>query len=167
MYRQLFGLIIAALISAPVLAQDAETIAPPALQASGDNAVVYFYRSNMVGGAIKFWVFVDETPVGVLRGKQYVGAVVPAGESVVWARSGNLSATRIDLEAGATYYFRIGTRMGAIKARANLEGKEAEEAAADIEGLPFRQLTEEGRAQALEIAAEEFSEAVAEADQTG
>jgi len=164
MSKRLVALITACLISLSAVAQDAQTIDPPDLKPSGNDSVVYFYRSNMIGGAIKFWAFVDEIPIGMLRGRQYTGAAVPSGNHVIWARSGNVSAVRLELEPGQTYYFRIGTNLGAIKARADLEQKGEAEALSDIEDLPFRQLTQDGIDKATEIASEEYGEAIQEAE---
>lgn len=153
--------LLTGLIAIPALAQDTEVVEPPTFTPGNNEAVVYFVRPARVGGAINFFAFVDETPVGATRARDYVGAVVPAGQRVIWARSGNVSAIRYTLEPGKTYYFEQEVKMGAMRARVGLEPMDEEEFREVTAELDFKALTEEGRARAAEILAEDYQEAVA------
>jgi hypothetical protein len=148
------------LITVPALAQDTEVVEPPTFTPGNNEAVIYFVRPARVGGAINFFGFVDETPVGATRARDYTGAVVPAGERVIWARSGNVSAIRFTLEPGRTYYFEQEVKMGAMRARVSLEPMDEEEFREATADLDFKALTDEGRARAAEILAEDYQEAV-------
>lgn len=148
------------LMAVPALAQDTEVVDPPTLTPGANEAVVYFVRPARVGGAINFFAFVDETPVGATRARDYTGAVVPAGERVIWARSGNVSAIRFTLEPGRTYYFEQEVKMGAMRARVGLEPMDEEEFREVTAELDFKALTDEGRERAAEILAEDYQEAV-------
>jgi len=152
----------ASVLTAPIVwGQDAEVVEAPALTPGGDEAVVFFVRARRVGGAINFFAFVVVMPVGVTRARVYTGAVVPAGERVVWARSGNVSAVKLNLEAGKTYYFDQEVRMGGLRARVRLVQLSEEEGRSETEGLDFKQLTDEGRERAQEIIAADYAEALA------
>lgn len=148
------------LIAVPALAQDTEVVEPPKLAPGANEAVVYFVRPARVGGAINFFAFVDETPVGATRARDYTGAVVPAGERVIWARSGNVSAIRYTLEPGKTYYFEQEVKMGAMRARVSLEPMDEDDFREVTAELDFKALTDEGRARAAEILAADYQEAI-------
>ena len=158
--RVFTAVLLTSLIAVPALAQDTEVVEAPNLTPGGNEAVVYFVRPARVGGAINFFGFVDETPVGATRARDYTGAVVPAGERVIWARSGNVSAIRFTLEPGKTYYFEQEVKMGAMRARVAIEPMDEEEFREVTADLDFKALTEEGRARAAEILAEDYEEAI-------
>jgi len=154
------AVLLTGLIAVPALAQDTEVVEPPTFTPGNNEAVVYFVRPARVGGAINFFAFVDETPVGATRARDYTGAVVPAGERIIWARSGNVSAIRFTLEPGRTYYFEQEVKMGAMRARVSLEPMDEDDFRETTAELDFKSLTDEGRARAAEILATDFQEAV-------
>jgi hypothetical protein len=159
--RSITAVLLTVLFAIPALAQDTEVVEPPAFTPGANEAVVYFVRPARVGGAINFFGFVDETPVGATRARDYTGAVVPAGERVIWARSGNVSAIRYTLEPGRTYYFEQEVKMGAMRARVSLEPMDEDDFREETADLDFKALTEEGRARAAEILADDYQEAIA------
>ena len=128
-------------------------------------AAVYFVRPAMMGMAINFWAFVDETPVGVTKGHTYVWATVPAGEHLIWSSSGNESAIKMNLEAGKSYYFEQRAKMGGIRARVELELLADADQAAAFEKCKYTTLTADGLAKGKEILAEHHADAVAAAAQ--
>ena len=155
----------ASLLATPIVwGQDAEVVDPPEFSPGSNESVVYFVRARRVGGAINFFGFVDDVPVGVTRARDFTGAVVPAGERIVWARSGNVSAIKVNLEAGKTYYFDQEVRMGGIRARVRLVQLSEEEGMSEAKGLDFKQLTDEGQERAREIIAADYAEAKAVAN---
>ena len=67
------------------------------------------------------WAFADDQFLGVTHGYNYTFAQVPTGEHVLWSKSENISAIRITLEAGKTYYMRQRVRMGLFRAATLVE----------------------------------------------
>ena len=133
---------------------------PPTVTAGPDEATVYFMRPASLGMAINFYAFVDETLVGATKGNTYTFTTVPAGEHIVWSRSGNVSALKVTLEAGKTYYFEQKVKMGGIKARVSLEPMAEAEALEQIAKDPWTTLTDEGKEKGAEHLAEDHAEAV-------
>ena len=138
---------------------------PPILQASGSEAIVYFIRSARMGGEIDFWAFVDDTLIGVTRGTNCVAGKAPAGEHIVWSKNGNVSALRIELEAGETYYFKQNVRIGGPRPSVNLELMDAAEAENAISRCQYKELTREGVDRGREILAADYEEAVDRANE--
>ncbi len=136
------------------------TLEPPP-----DAAVVYVVRPAMLGKAIKAWAFVDETTIGVNKGKHYTFATVPPGRHVFWARAENVSALEMNVEAGVSYYLKQGVQMGGLKARVKLVAVSEMEGKAAIEKCKYTQLTDEGRARGAEIVAAKYETALEKAQQ--
>ena len=126
-------------------------------------AAVYFVRPATMGMAINFWAFVDETPVGMTKGNTYVWATVPVGEHLIWSSSGNVSAVKMNLEAGKSYYFEQKAKMGGIRARVELEPLAEADRAQAFEKCKYSSLTPEGVAKGKELLAEHHADAVAAA----
>lgn len=129
-------------------------------EAKSGHATIYVVRPAMVGKAIKFWAFSDDTPIGVTKGKTYTFGHVPAGKHVFWSKAENVSALEIEVEAGKTYYLWQKARMGGMKARVKLtEATEAEGKAALEKAGKYTSLTGEGETRAKEIAGEYLARA--------
>lgn len=115
-------------------------------------AIVYVVRpASFQGKVIKSWAFVDQEPIGVNKGKHYTFASVEPGKHVFWARAENTSALELDIEAGKTYYLKQKVKTGALKARIKLIQIDETEGQVAVEKCKYTQLTEAGRARALEI----------------
>lgn len=132
----------------------------PTVTAGAGEAIVYFMRPASLGLAINFYAFVDETLIGVTKGNTYTYGVVPAGEHIVWSTSGNVTAIKVTLEAGKTYYFEQKVKMGGIKARVSLIPMAEAEALEQIAKDPWTSLTDEGKEKGAEHLAENHAEAV-------
>lgn len=160
LYCSLFAMVAGAQLAER--SAEAPTLAP-----GPNDAVVYFVRPAKLGMAINFWAFVDQTPVGMTKGGSYLATTVPAGEHVLWSRSGNVSSLKMSLEAGKTYYIQQEVKMGGLRARVNLAlideaaGKEA------IAKSKFSDLTDEGTERGAEFVAAEYQEAVTNARAPG
>jgi hypothetical protein len=126
-------------------------------------AAVYFVRPAAMGMAINFWAFIDETPVGMTKGHTYIWATVPAGEHLVWSSSGNVSAVKMNLEAGKSYYFEQKAKIGGIRARVDLEPLVDAEREQAFAKCKYASLTPEGVVKGKELLAEHHAEAVAAA----
>jgi hypothetical protein len=168
-HASIFSVAIATLfIASPAFAAVIdEHDGPPTVTAGPGEATVYFMRPASLGMAINFYVFVDETLVGATKGNTYTYTTVPAGEHIVWARSGNVSALKVTLEAGKTYYFEQKVKMGGLKARVSLEPMAEAEALEQIAKDPWTSLTDEGKEKGAEHLAEDHAEAVATAAAPG
>ena len=88
----------------------------------------------------------------------------PPAERVVWSRSGNVSALKVNLEGGKTYDFEQEVRMGGLRARVNLVHLGDADGMQAKEGLDFKRLTEEGKERAAEILATDLEEARSSAE---
>ena len=163
--RSIFAAAAASLLAASAaLAADFEsTKEPPTPTLGPGEAGVYFMRPASLGMAISFWMFVDETLVGVTKGNSYTFAAVPAGEHLLWSSSGNVSVLKVTLEAGKIYYFEQKVKMGGIKARVSLEPMAEADARESFGKEKYTTLTDEGRAKGAEELAEHYAEAVAAA----
>ncbi len=129
-------------------------------EAKDGHATIYVVRPAMIGKAIKFWAFCDDTPLGVTKGKTYTFGHVPAGKHVFWAKAENVSALEMEVEAGKTYYLWQKARMGGMKARVKLtEATEAEGKAALKKAGKYTSLTGEGETRAKELAGEYLARA--------
>jgi hypothetical protein len=146
------------------VAQPAERSADaPSLAPGPNDAVVYFVRPGMMGLAINFWAFVDEKTVGMTKGGTYVATTVPAGEHVLWSRSGNVSSLKVNLEAGKTYYVEQEPKVGGLRARVNIELIDEAAGERAVEKSKYSALTGEGRERGAEFVAAEYQEAVTNA----
>jgi len=161
MFRK--GLVLIALCAGVAAAMAQPAANPAAAPTPGPNeAVVYFVRPANLGFAINFWAFVDQRPLGMTKGNQHLAATVPAGERIVWSRSGNVSALKMSFEAGQTYYLEQKVKMGGLRARVTLEVLDAEagrKAVDETKPAPPPDEPERGE----EIAATEYAEAAANA----
>lgn len=126
-----------------------------------EHALVYTFRpAAMVGAAIKTWVFADDELMMVSKPKAYSFALVPAGKRLFWTKSENTSALEMEVEAGETYFLRVGIRPGIGKARAVIKQIDEAEAQRYFKKCGYVEPTEAGFAQAVEIAANRKHRAV-------
>ncbi len=148
--------------SAPLVAGELFTVEKQTrmAEAKDGHATIYVVRPAMVGKAIKFWAFCDDTPLGVTKGKTYTFGHVPAGKHVFWAKAENVSALEMGVEAGKTYYLQQKARMGGMKARVKLIQLSEEEGQAALAKCgKYTSLTAEGEARGLELAGEYLARA--------
>jgi len=144
------------------IAQQSEN--QPAAPTPGPNeAVVYFVRPANMGMAINFWSFVDQRPVGMTKGNQHLATTVPAGEHIVWSRSGNVSALKMTFAAGQTYYLEQKVKMGGLRARVSLEALDAEAGRKAVDETKPAKQPDDAAEKGAEIAATDYAEAVAAA----
>lgn len=111
------NLLLISLLSLLCLSTNAQGFTPP----DEGNAVVYFARVTIVGGAVSFEYFHNDKFIGVFKGKNYMRYEVPAGKHLLWASSENKEFLDCDLKAGETYLVLVNIQMGAWKARVDLE----------------------------------------------
>src|SRR5262245_20924132 len=132
-----------------------------------NEALVYIVRPANLGFAINFWAFVDQRPLGMTKGNQHLAVTVPAGEHLVWSRSGNVSALKMSFEAGQTYYLEQKVKMGGIRARVSLEVLDAEAGRKAVAETKPAEQPDDGAERGQEFAAADYAESVANAAAPG
>jgi hypothetical protein len=86
----------------------------PVGEVRSDSALVYFVRQyNFAGGGRTWYVYSDDTFVGVLDNDCYAFSNLPPGRHLLWLVP-NRIASPIELEAGKTYYLDV--FLGGIRA---------------------------------------------------
>jgi outer membrane lipoprotein SlyB len=85
-----------------------------------DKAVVYIYRNEILGGAIKMPVDIDGMLVGETGPKSFLRLGVTPGKHVISSLSEKNADLNIDLQAGQTYYVWQEVKMGMMSARSQL-----------------------------------------------
>ena len=87
-------------------------------------AIVYVVRPTMLGGAIRFNVFVDDqeepSEMGYTRGNQYIYFNVMPGERKIYSKAENWAETIITANIGDIFFIQQEPAMGIIMARNNL-----------------------------------------------
>jgi len=116
-------------------------------------ALVYVFRPTTMAYGVKTWTFADDQLIGLSKPKGYYFAQVPPGKRLIWSKAENTSALEVELEAGETYYFKTGIRVGLGKARVKLEQVTAEQTEKFFQKCSYTEPTEDGRQRAAEIAA--------------
>jgi hypothetical protein len=85
-----------------------------------DKAVVYIYRNEILGAAIKMPVNIDGTLVGETGPKSFLRLGVTPGKHTISSLAEKNADLNIDLEAGHTYYVWQEVKMGLMSARTQL-----------------------------------------------
>ncbi len=98
--------------SAPTATSTKETIEP-----DKDHAVVYFLRPSKFGSSVKFGLWDNDSPIGIIKGRNYIAYKTVPGTHYFMARAENWAIVKADLSAGKTYYILAAPVMGAFKAR--------------------------------------------------
>ncbi len=109
-------LFIVCFLMAAAWGTQAQGFQPPA----EGNAVVYFVRVTVIGGAISFEYFDGDQYIGAFKGKNYMRYECVAGTHLLWASSENKEFITADLKAGGTYVVIVDVAMGIGKARVGL-----------------------------------------------
>ncbi|TPH18015.1 hypothetical protein [Litorilituus lipolyticus] len=93
------------------------------LTAPDDKAIIFFYRTGRVGGAVKFHVHKpDGTAVGYLgkSGDSFSIEVAP-GSHQFWSRAASRNDVSLTVEAGQVYYVKATVKVGLAVGRPVLE----------------------------------------------
>lgn len=85
-----------------------------------DKAVVYVYRDEILGAAIKMPVKVDDMVAGQTGPKSFLQLALPPGHHVIGSLSEKDASLPLDVEAGKTYYVWQEVKMGVMSARSQL-----------------------------------------------
>jgi hypothetical protein len=85
-----------------------------------DKAVVYIYRDEILGAAIKLHVSVDGVAVGDTGPKSFLQLALPPGPHTITSRGEETSSLSLDTQVGQTYYVWQEVKMGMWSANSML-----------------------------------------------
>jgi uncharacterized protein DUF2846 len=85
-----------------------------------DKAVVYIYRDEILGSAIKLPVTVDGIVVGETGPKSFLQLALPPGTHTITTMGEKGSSLSLDAQAGQTYYYWQEVKVGVWAARSML-----------------------------------------------
>ncbi|HVI53470.1 MAG TPA: DUF2846 domain-containing protein [Luteibacter sp.] len=85
-----------------------------------DKAVVYIYRDEILGSAIKLHVSVDGIVVGDTGPKSFLQLALPPGPHTITSRGEKIASLSLDTQAGQTYYVWQEVKMGMWSANSML-----------------------------------------------
>ena len=85
-----------------------------------DKAVVYIYRDEILGSAIKLHVSVDGVAVGDTGPKSFMQLALPPGQHTITSRGEKIASLSLDTQAGQTYYVWQEVKMGMWSANSML-----------------------------------------------
>jgi len=133
-------MLLGACASVPMATQEmdlkAKSMTPPP-----DKTLVYLYRNEMMGSAIKMTVNLDGRYAGQTVSKTYFMWLLDPGKHDLTSVTEDTSNLSIDAKAGETYYVWQEVKMGMWSARSNLQlvdketGRKAVEESKLIQGL--------------------------------
>ena len=86
-----------------------------------DKAVVYIYRDEILGAAIKLHVAVDGIAVGDTGPKSFLQLALPPGQHTITSRGEKTSSLSLDTQAGQTYYVWQEVKMGMLSGGSKLQ----------------------------------------------
>lgn len=131
---------------------------------SAESALVYVIRPSRAAFGVRTWAFVDDRVIGVSRARGYAFAHVAPGEHIFWSKAENVSAVKLEVEAGETYYFQQKIKPGIGKARVKLVPVDPERALEMLGKSGWAELTAAGRERGAEIVAKSYERAQRKAE---
>ncbi len=121
-------LILAGALLMMVSACASVPMAPPEMDmkaknmtAPKDKALVYLYRNESMGAAMKLTVNVDGKYAGKTAAKTYFMWLLPPGKHDFTSVAENTTNVSLDAKAGETYYIWQEIKMGVLSARSKLQ----------------------------------------------
>jgi len=85
-----------------------------------NNAGVYIYRNESIGGAIKMDIEIDGEVIGETAAKTYFYKEVKPGKHTITSKSENTDSLEIDVMVGTLTYIWQEVKMGILYARTKL-----------------------------------------------
>lgn len=82
-----------------------------------DEANIYLFRNESMGGAVKMDVVLDGKPVGQTIAKSYMKFEVKPGQHTLISKAENDDVLNINAEAGKNYFVWQEVKMGILYAR--------------------------------------------------
>jgi hypothetical protein len=133
----------------PLRADYVEEKNPQRITADANSAVVCFFRpSAFTGGGMSYFVFEDNTKIGLLKSGSYFMHRSMPGKHTYLAETEARAAVTLDVKAGETYYVEGGIGMGFWAGRPQLTEVTKPVADKELSGLKYLRLsTDEEAAQ--------------------
>lgn len=117
-----------------------ETDKAKQFQPIADKSVVYVYRNEMLGGAVRMDVVFDNIFLGDMRGESFMRVVAKPGNHIISSRAENTSQINVKTEKGKIYYVWLEAKMGLMYAGSALHQiDDAESAQKAIRGCDLVQ----------------------------
>jgi hypothetical protein len=90
-------------------------------ESKSDKAVLYVYRNETFGAAIKMTVLLDGKLLGDTAAKTYLYSEIAPGNHQLISKTENDSILNFNADAGKIYYVWQEVKMGLFSARSNLQ----------------------------------------------
>lgn len=103
-------------------------------------ALLYIYRNETFGAAVKMNVALDNRPVGQTASKTYFRLVLDPGHHTVDSQDG-IATLGLDTQAGSVYYVWQEVKMGVWSARSALHLMDAGQGQTDVKECRLIQST--------------------------
>ena len=97
-----------------------------------DKGVLYIYRSESFGGAVKMDVMVDSALIGDTAAETYFRMELPPGKHTIVSKAENTDEVDIDVQPGQLYFVWQEVKMGILYARNKLHIVQAGEGEAGV-----------------------------------
>jgi hypothetical protein len=104
-------MVLSGCASVPLASEDQDMKAK-AMSAPPDKALVYLYRNEVMGSAIKLNVSLDGKLAGQTAAKTYFMWMLNPGSHEVATMADNTSTVQVDAKAGESYYIWQEVKMG-------------------------------------------------------
>ena len=118
-------LMLAGCASVRMASKDADAKAKSFAPAASDNANLYIYRNESMGGAVKLPLLLDGTSIGDTGPHTYVFKTISLGKHTITSKSEKDVTLDIDAAPGQTYFVWQEVKMGIMAARSALHLEDA------------------------------------------
>lgn len=115
----LAALVLTGCASVPMASKSADAQAK-LFEPSTDKAVVYIYRNESMGAAIKMPLLIDGQAAGDTASKTYLRKELAPGQHTIVSKSEVDATLNLDVKAGQTYFVWQEIKMGMFAARSAL-----------------------------------------------
>ena len=128
-------------------------------QTDPKKALVYIIRPSKVGSSVKSWAFLDDTFLGINKGKSYFFTHVKPGQHIIWSKMENISAIYYDFKPGQVYYFKQKVAPGFLKASTQILEVDATKGEKWLKKAKLSVPTDKGKIKGLQLAEKHFARA--------
>jgi len=121
------ALLLLAGCASVALAPPAEDVKAKSMEAPAGKALIYIYRNETMGAAVKMNVMFNGKLLGQTASETYFLVATPPGKVTVTSLAENTSELSLDVSAGKKYYVWQEVKMGTWSAGSALSEKSATE----------------------------------------
>lgn len=126
------ALLMSGCASVPMANQSADAAAKT-FAPSADKAVLYIYRNETMGAAIKMPLLIDGVSVGDTAAHTYIRKELAPGSHTITSKTEKDSSLTIEMMAGKIYYVWQEVKMGMFAARSALHQVDAQKGQKGVE----------------------------------